>query len=233
MHQEACSRTDVLDRMTDGVRPSCSSASGSSAGHDSALTCSATLTSSSSSSSGSSSSSSGSAISHHQFFGSGSSASGSSNFNAILQPLDHQVGGHTQLMLLDQRTVAKPLIQRELLFYLNIPRDLRPFVPAYKGTSLFSLTHQTHLFTDQRSFITNVCADDDFDVVVVTHRCGTGASSGQQLFHDLPPDPGIRQRHLPLLHCRRTGHQLRGSDQGGHCHRHAAPRTPGPAVLVQ
>ena len=74
-----------------------------------------------------------------------SSSSGSSgnttsssacNYDAILHPLDHQVGGHTQLMLLDQSTVAKPLIQRELLFYLNIPRELRPFVPSYKGKAL-------------------------------------------------------------------------------------------------
>ena len=55
------------------------------------------------------------------------------NLDTVLHPLDHQVGGHTQLMLLDQGTVCKPLIQRELLFYLRIPRELRPFVPCYKG----------------------------------------------------------------------------------------------------
>jgi len=36
-------------------------------------------------------------------------------------------------MLLDDATVCKPLIQRELLFYLNIPRQLKSFVPTYKG----------------------------------------------------------------------------------------------------
>src|SRR6218665_3053299 len=36
-------------------------------------------------------------------------------------------------MLLDPGTVCKPLVQRELLFYLNIPRQLRDFVPDYKG----------------------------------------------------------------------------------------------------
>lgn len=56
-----------------------------------------------------------------------------SNLDTVLHPLDHQVGGHTQLMLLDQTTVCKPLIQRELLFYLRIPHELRPFVPNYKG----------------------------------------------------------------------------------------------------
>lgn len=36
-------------------------------------------------------------------------------------------------MLLDQTTLCKPLVQRELLFYLNIPSELKGFVPNYKG----------------------------------------------------------------------------------------------------
>lgn len=36
-------------------------------------------------------------------------------------------------MLLDQSTLCKPLVQRELLFYLNIPRELQEYVPNYKG----------------------------------------------------------------------------------------------------
>lgn len=40
-------------------------------------------------------------------------------------------------MLLDQTTVCKPLIQRELLFYLNTPPELQSFVPTYKGTCMF------------------------------------------------------------------------------------------------
>lgn len=51
----------------------------------------------------------------------------------VLQPYNNQVGGHTQLMLLDQSTLCKPLVQRELLFYLNIPRELQEYVPNYKG----------------------------------------------------------------------------------------------------
>lgn len=51
----------------------------------------------------------------------------------VLHPFAHQVGGHTQLMLLDHGTLCKPLIQRELLFYLNAPRGMRHFVPQYKG----------------------------------------------------------------------------------------------------
>ncbi len=49
--------------------------------------------------------------------------------------LDGQVGGHTQLMLLDKSTLCKPLVQRELSFYLNIPHELKGFVPKYKGLS--------------------------------------------------------------------------------------------------
>ncbi|CAG2165985.1 unnamed protein product [Oppiella nova] len=53
--------------------------------------------------------------------------------NTVLHPFDHQVGGHTQLMLLDKSTLCKPLVQRELSFYLNIPHELKGFVPKYKG----------------------------------------------------------------------------------------------------
>ncbi|KAH9497672.1 hypothetical protein DERF_013640 [Dermatophagoides farinae] len=51
----------------------------------------------------------------------------------VLSPFDHQVGGHTQIMLLNQYTLCKSLIPRELDFYLNIPRQLNGFVPRYKG----------------------------------------------------------------------------------------------------
>lgn len=51
----------------------------------------------------------------------------------ILYPFAHQVGGHTQLLTLDKSTLCKPLIPRELLFYLNVPKELTKFVPAYKG----------------------------------------------------------------------------------------------------
>lgn len=37
------------------------------------------------------------------------------------------------MLTLDQSTLCKPLIPRELLFYLNVPEELVKFVPAYKG----------------------------------------------------------------------------------------------------
>jgi hypothetical protein len=46
-----------------------------------------------------------------------------------------KVGGHTQFLQLDQSTVCKPLIPRELSFYLNAPPDIRTFTPKCKGTN--------------------------------------------------------------------------------------------------
>lgn len=44
-----------------------------------------------------------------------------------------KVGGHTQFLQLDKSTVCKPLIPRELSFYLNAPSEIRTFTPQYKG----------------------------------------------------------------------------------------------------
>jgi hypothetical protein len=52
-----------------------------------------------------------------------------------LYPLTNQVGGHTRLLVLNDKTVIKPLNIRELEFYQNIPgNDIQHFVPKYKGT---------------------------------------------------------------------------------------------------
>ncbi|XP_057378411.1 inositol hexakisphosphate kinase 1-like [Daphnia carinata] len=50
-----------------------------------------------------------------------------------MRPFCHQVGGHTQFLQLDQSTVCKPLIPRELSFYLNAPADICTFTPKCKG----------------------------------------------------------------------------------------------------
>lgn len=51
-----------------------------------------------------------------------------------LYPLSNQVGGHTRLLLLNDKTVIKALNVRELEFYQNIPgNDIQTFVPNYKG----------------------------------------------------------------------------------------------------
>lgn len=50
-----------------------------------------------------------------------------------LIPLGNQVGGHTRLLMLNDRTICKPLNPRELDFYQNIPQEIQTFVPQYKG----------------------------------------------------------------------------------------------------
>lgn len=55
-----------------------------------------------------------------------------------LYPLSNQVGGHTRLLLLNEKTVIKPLNIRELEFYQNIPgSDFQQFVPKYKGLFIY------------------------------------------------------------------------------------------------
>lgn len=58
-----------------------------------------------------------------------------------------QVGGHTQMLLLDKSTLCKPLIKRELQFYLDMPRDLRPFTPQHKGVI------RVHSYSDDDSIL--------------------------------------------------------------------------------
>lgn len=45
------------------------------------------------------------------------------------------MGGHTQFLQLDESTVCKPLIPRELSFYLNAPPEIRTFTPQWKGNA--------------------------------------------------------------------------------------------------
>ncbi|KAK8783756.1 hypothetical protein V5799_009880 [Amblyomma americanum] len=62
-----------------------------------------------------------------------SGGGGRGDTEAVLLPFAHQVGGHSRMLLLDPSTLCKPLIPRELHFYLHVPREMRPFTPAYKG----------------------------------------------------------------------------------------------------
>ncbi|KAM4721538.1 inositol hexakisphosphate kinase 2 isoform 1-T2 [Rhinophrynus dorsalis] len=51
----------------------------------------------------------------------------------LLEPFLHQVGGHSCVLRFNDKTICKPLIQREHLFYETIPTDIRKFTPQYKG----------------------------------------------------------------------------------------------------
>lgn len=52
-----------------------------------------------------------------------------------LEPFVHQVGGHSSMMKFDEVSVCKPLIPREHRFYEELPSEMRPFIPEYRGKS--------------------------------------------------------------------------------------------------
>lgn len=70
-----------------------------------------------------------------------------------LYPLSNQVGGHTRLLLLNEKTVIKPLNIRELEFYQNIPSDIQHFVPNYKGEYL-SIQYHHHCHCERALIFT-------------------------------------------------------------------------------
>jgi hypothetical protein len=51
-----------------------------------------------------------------------------------LKPLKAQVGGHVYMKTLNDQYVCKPMNERELQFYQNIPTNLADHVPAFQGT---------------------------------------------------------------------------------------------------
>jgi len=51
-----------------------------------------------------------------------------------LEPLVHQVGGHSSMFVLDDVTVCKPLISREYRFYRTLPGEVKRYTPEYRGT---------------------------------------------------------------------------------------------------
>lgn len=50
----------------------------------------------------------------------------------ILEPLIHQVGGRSTILVFGQ-TVCKPNNPQELTFYQTLPQQLKPFVPEFRG----------------------------------------------------------------------------------------------------
>ncbi|KAM4652695.1 inositol hexakisphosphate kinase 2 isoform 1-T2 [Discoglossus pictus] len=51
----------------------------------------------------------------------------------LLEPFLHQVGGHSCVLRFNDKTICKPLIQREHQFYETLPTDIRKYTPQYKG----------------------------------------------------------------------------------------------------
>ena len=61
-----------------------------------------------------------------------------------LEPFVHQVGGHSSMMKFDDVSVCKPLNQREHRFYEELPSEMHPFTPEYRGKTeniLFYFSH--------------------------------------------------------------------------------------------
>ena len=61
-----------------------------------------------------------------------------------LEPFVHQVGGHSSMMKFDAVSVCKPLNQREHRFYEELPSEMHPFTPEYRGKTenlLFYFSH--------------------------------------------------------------------------------------------
>ncbi|KAK7871697.1 hypothetical protein R5R35_009054 [Gryllus longicercus] len=57
----------------------------------------------------------------------------SQNEYVHLEPFIHQVGGHSSMLCLDEATVCKPLVPRELKFYQTLPEPVQKFVPKFYG----------------------------------------------------------------------------------------------------
>uniref|UniRef100_A0A0P4W9T9 Kinase n=1 Tax=Scylla olivacea TaxID=85551 RepID=A0A0P4W9T9_SCYOL len=51
-----------------------------------------------------------------------------------LEPLVHQVSGHSSMFVLDDVTVCKPLIGREYMFYRTLPPEMKQYTPEFHGT---------------------------------------------------------------------------------------------------
>ncbi|GCB76155.1 inositol hexakisphosphate kinase 2b isoform X1 [Scyliorhinus torazame] len=51
----------------------------------------------------------------------------------LLEPFVHQVGGHSCVLRFNDKTICKPLIQREHQFYETLPAEMCQFTPQYKG----------------------------------------------------------------------------------------------------
>ena len=55
-------------------------------------------------------------------------------FSLQLEPLVHQVSGHSSMFVLDEVTVCKPLIGREYRFYRTLPPEMKKYTPDFRGT---------------------------------------------------------------------------------------------------
>ncbi|XP_035231382.1 inositol hexakisphosphate kinase 2-like isoform X1 [Stegodyphus dumicola] len=118
----------------------------------------------------------------------------------VLQPFAHQVGGHTQLLVLDHSTLCKPLIQRELHFYLNVPREMRNFIPLYKGVvQVQQIDNSPTIYHPVRG--SNKNYGDCEDKLNRTQRHKTSPELRVQI-HSCSDKKLIKEKHLHQLYSR-------------------------------
>ncbi|KAK3909757.1 Inositol hexakisphosphate kinase 1 [Frankliniella fusca] len=65
-----------------------------------------------------------------------------------LEPFIHQVGGHSSMLCLDDATVCKPLVKRELQFYETLPEAVSKFTPHFYGVI------QVNVQTEEEGYVT-------------------------------------------------------------------------------
>lgn len=84
-----------------------------------------------------------------------------------LEPFVHQVGGHSSMMKFDDVSVCKPLNQREHRFYEELPSEMHPFTPEYRGKTDNLLFNFSHFLVAIVVQVSNVC---NFIIPFVSHR---------------------------------------------------------------
>ncbi|KAJ6224471.1 hypothetical protein RDWZM_003016 [Blomia tropicalis] len=72
-----------------------------------------------------------------------------------------------------QSTLCKPLVQRELVFYLNIPRQLKSYVPNYKG--VVEIRHKLRFYAFGKYYI-KLSSSMYIDLKMGTRQHGDDAS---------------------------------------------------------
>lgn len=110
-----------------------------------------------------------------------------------LQPFIHQVGGHTSMLRFNDDTLCKPLIEREQVFYQDIPHSLKEFTPQYRGVI------EVQLHEDSEGYITLIGYPPESGKVALPRNASPASSESDtdtaspvlntKHRHDRPGDP--------------------------------------------
>ena len=58
-----------------------------------------------------------------------------SEIDVICHSFKHQIGGHKCVLQISENLICKPCEEAERVFYNNVPGELKPYVPCYRGKS--------------------------------------------------------------------------------------------------